>query len=248
MSHLRVIGGTILSAVVVSLWAGQPGDLRKELDDAFQQGMVLRQQGKFGQAIPYFEKAAALAPKVFGPDHINTGHIIGAAGSAHYSAGNMQKSEALLRRSLEIQEAIFPKTDARLLQVLNNLSAAQDEIGKYDEAEKNIQRALAIQEARKPRDDLDISLTLNNYGVMLHRIARMRKRSESSSAASHCAKASSAWSIPKSPMGCTTSRTFTGSRATTRKPRPRHAAVWTFARKSSGPIMLSSLNASIKSA
>ena len=143
----------------------------KELEAAFQEGMALHKQGKSAEGLAHLERAAALAPKVFGPDHVHVGSICATAGQVACSAGRWADAERLLQRGLAVHERI-PTNDLRVANVLSDLSVAQDELGKHGDAEKNVKRALAIQEAMTPRNDVAIALTLNNYGVLLTRLGR----------------------------------------------------------------------------
>src|SRR5262245_17906289 len=100
-------GGFILVLVSVlvageRLGFAQTDDLRKELDAAFQKGAD--KEGKDAEAIPYFEKALALAPRVFGPDHLNTAGIMNTLASTYQKTGEDAKAEAVLRNLLIIWE------------------------------------------------------------------------------------------------------------------------------------------------
>lgn len=159
-------------AVLAAIALGQGGDLQKDLEDAFKQGIALRSQGKFDEAIQHLEKALALAPKVFGPDHINTAGITNTTAFTYATAGKPAHAEKLYLRGLELYERSLPKNHPKLAQILGNLSATQDDLGKYAEAETAAKRALAIQEAQDPPDEMEIALTLNNYASLLSRMAR----------------------------------------------------------------------------
>jgi CHAT domain-containing protein/Tfp pilus assembly protein PilF len=166
-----LIAAALLTSLLGAALLAQGPDLRKELDAAFQKGLALQKQGKAADAIPFFDKAVTLAPKVFGPDHANVAGICRTAAAAYFAAGRPKDAESLYRRSVEIFERI-PNSEAPLAIALGDLCVTLEEVGKYEEAERTIKRSIGIQETLKPRDDVKFAVTLSNYGVMLIERAR----------------------------------------------------------------------------
>jgi CHAT domain-containing protein/tetratricopeptide (TPR) repeat protein len=151
---------------------GQDPELRKELDDAFKKGAALRQQGKPSEAIPFFDKAAALALKVFGPEDLNTAAILNTTAIAYRDAGRIREAVPLLRASLVIRQLKLPKNHAQITQSLANLGVALHDIGQYQEAEERQKSVLEIQETREPQVVGELALILNNLGALYVETAR----------------------------------------------------------------------------
>lgn len=82
---------------------------RKEMKELYDKGIALRKKGKFVEAIPFMEKAAALAPEVFGPDSEGTAIYLHAAASMHSAAKSYRDAETYYRRALAIYDRKRPE-------------------------------------------------------------------------------------------------------------------------------------------
>src|SRR5437773_3317606 len=99
----------IVAVLMLAHGASTQGpDLSAELHAAFNQGAALFKKGKNAEAILFFEKALALALKVFGPDHLDTAVIMRTTGTAYANIGRFAEAERHFRRCLEIREAKLP--------------------------------------------------------------------------------------------------------------------------------------------
>src|SRR5437660_1705048 len=100
-----VVGGLFLAP---ARGGAQEAD-RKELLDARNKAAALAKEGKASEAIPQYEKALALAPKVYGSDHIETAALMNSLALLYKQQGEYAKAEPLYHRSLEIREAKLGK-------------------------------------------------------------------------------------------------------------------------------------------
>src|SRR5437899_2026795 len=73
--------------------AQQPKPSKADLDDAFSKGAALYKQGKTAEAIRHLERAAELAPQVFGPDDVNTASILNTLASRYVDLGRSRDAE-----------------------------------------------------------------------------------------------------------------------------------------------------------
>lgn len=147
----------------------QTPDAEKEIKGLFQKAMELRGAGKHAEAITYFDKAVALAPKVFGED-TNAAGIYLNAGVCYYQAQRYKEAEPLLRRSLAIREAKINKGDSRIGVSLGALAATLQELTKHEEAETLFLRAITIHAANQ--DKRELGLTCNNLGTLYSALGR----------------------------------------------------------------------------
>jgi CHAT domain-containing protein len=174
----RAIRGLLFVAaatlLVTSMGMGQAPnpELEKELNGLFNQGLAARKQGKLKEAVSFFEKAAALAPNVFGADHLNTAAINRTAAGANYAVGRFREAEIQFRRCLEIREAKLPKDDLQVAAVLSDLGITLEQLTKYEESEKLLKRCLAIQEAKLPKNHIDMSASISNLGNLYNSTGR----------------------------------------------------------------------------
>lgn len=98
-------------------------------------GTVLAKQGKYGEAIPFYERALALAP--------DQPSVLSNLALAHAMEGNPELAEPLLKRAAERAQ------DARVDQ---NLSLVLGLQGKYAEAKQAAGRNMTAEEAEASVD------------------------------------------------------------------------------------------------
>lgn len=83
------------------------------------------------------------------------------------SKGRPGEAVPLLRRALQLREAVLPPGHIGIGKSCNILAASLDEQGLYSEARPLYERALGIAEKVMKPDDPDLAAVLNNLGVVL---------------------------------------------------------------------------------
>jgi tetratricopeptide (TPR) repeat protein/CHAT domain-containing protein len=130
----------------------------------FMKGKALYDAGKYAESVPFTVQAVELAPKVFGPDHLNTADILNSLGGTYNKLRQYKEAAGAYRRCLEIREMRLPKDHEKIADALNNLAFVIHHQGQVKEATAIYERSLAIREATLPADHPDIALALNNLG------------------------------------------------------------------------------------
>jgi CHAT domain-containing protein len=154
---------------------GTRGDDREDLFAAFNKGKALQDQGKYREALPFFERALKLAPEVFGAEHENTATILNYLGMVYEGMGQYAKAEPLFRRSLDIRDAKFGKDHPEVAASLNNLGILYEDMGQYAKAEPLLRRSLEINEAKLGKDHRDVAISLNNLANLYWRMGQYAK-------------------------------------------------------------------------
>ena len=121
----------------------------KELKGIFNKAVAADKKGDHAESVRLFDEAVALAPKVFGGDHLNTAAILQSAGTVNQGAERYREAERLYHEALRNREIHLPKHDPAVADTLNRLGLTLERLAKYDEAEKCLLRCLAIQEPRR---------------------------------------------------------------------------------------------------
>lgn len=130
-------------------------------------GTVLAKQGKYGEAIPFYQRALALAPD-------NPG-VMNNLAMAHAMMGDPKKAEEILR-----QAAAAPGATPK---VRENLALVLGLQGRYDESKSIASRVL----------DSDIAASNANY---LKQMVKLEPKSEMPDAQSFMAQTSVAAAVP----------------------------------------------------
>lgn len=170
----------LVSLLLLPFLGGNPGhgqtpaDLA-ELEGAFLKGMAFSREGKYEQALPFLERAAELAPAVFGPFHKNTSDILNTLGGAYSQASHPKKALTAFAESLKIREKILGPDHIAVSHSLENLANAHRSLGQFTEAEPLFLRALKITENTLGKDHIEAAITLNNLSILYNGMGRLKE-------------------------------------------------------------------------
>jgi CHAT domain-containing protein/Tfp pilus assembly protein PilF len=159
----RLLAGIVCLALTgaASVAHGRADDLAQYRAGS-QKGLALYGADRLADALPHLEKAAGLAEKLVGPDHLTTGQCLNNLALLYWKLGRYGKAEPLFQRSLRIIEDREGKNHPDVAALLNNLGMLYQAQGQYDQAEPLYQRSLKIMEAARPGDHPDVATSLNN--------------------------------------------------------------------------------------
>jgi tetratricopeptide (TPR) repeat protein/CHAT domain-containing protein len=138
-------------------------ELETEIDKLYQQVDQLRQEGRFGEAIPLAEKQRDLIRELEGGDEtprFATG--LNDLGVLYLRMGNYVAAEPLLRQSLEITRRTLGEGALEYARSLSNLAATLREMGDYAAALPMVQKALEIARASLEEEDPLVATAMNN--------------------------------------------------------------------------------------
>jgi CHAT domain-containing protein/Tfp pilus assembly protein PilF len=162
--------GWLLVVVVGLLLAPARGEAqdadKKELLDARTKAVALAKQGKVGEAIQQYEKALALAPKVYGSQHKETAALMNSLALLYRDEGQYATAEPLFLQSLQIRESKLGKDHPFLTYSLLPLAWLYYHQGQYAKAEPLFQRSLQISEARRGKDHPYVADSLNGLAAV----------------------------------------------------------------------------------
>jgi CHAT domain-containing protein/Tfp pilus assembly protein PilF len=166
-----VVGGLLLAP---ARGGAQDAD-KKELLDARNKAAALAKQGKAGEAIERYEKALALAPKVYGSEHTETAGLMNSLALLYRDQGQYAKAEPLFLRSLQIREEKLGKEHPDVAQSLGSLAWLYHLQRQDDKAEPLLRGSLQIYEARWGKDHTDVARILNSLALLYREQGRHDK-------------------------------------------------------------------------
>ncbi|CAM9129863.1 unnamed protein product [Ectocarpus sp. 12 AP-2014] len=117
------------------------------------------------------------AGEVDGVDDANALNSI-ASTMLNLAPDDRANAEALMRRSLEIQEAKLGRDDVYVAYNLHHLGVSVHLAGRLDEAEGLFRRSLEIQEAKLDRDDVWLAYTQHCLGKCARQAGRLDEAEE----------------------------------------------------------------------
>ncbi|CAM9184093.1 unnamed protein product, partial [Ectocarpus sp. 4 AP-2014] len=95
-----------------------------------------------------------------------------AATALEFRPGDRALAETLLRRSLDIKEAILGSEHLQVADTLRQLGVSAREAGRLDEAEGLLRRCLAIGRQKLGQEDMEVACTLYELGACVRKAGR----------------------------------------------------------------------------
>jgi tetratricopeptide (TPR) repeat protein/CHAT domain-containing protein len=129
-------------------------DEEADLRAAFAQGMALYRKGDYAAAAQAYERALELAPRVFGPEHVDTAAVLNNLALVYFRMCHYAQAEPLFQRSLKIREAKLGPNHYLVKQSLNSLADVYRVMGQYAQAVPLYQRSLKMAEVSAPPEEL----------------------------------------------------------------------------------------------
>ncbi|HEY4119866.1 MAG TPA: serine/threonine-protein kinase [Byssovorax sp.] len=145
--------------------AGGAGRAPLILPDAL--GSMLRELGKYPEAIAQHEAAIALEEKALGPDALEVARSLRNLANARRDNGEPEAALAAYTRALAIQERALGPEHPDVGSTLQSLAILDSRLGRYDEAKPRFARALAIRERRLGPDHPEVGETLSSLVVAM---------------------------------------------------------------------------------
>ncbi len=139
-------------------------DDRTDLEAAYSAGDKARTASDFPTAARFYERALAIAPRVWAANSSDMAVLLIDLAGAYRDSGQAAKAEPLLLRSLKIRES-KSLTDPDVAESLDALGALFLKMGRYSDAEKQFSRSLKIRESKLPAGDLKIAKSAHGLAV-----------------------------------------------------------------------------------
>lgn len=114
-----------------------------------------------------FQRALAIAEKVFGPDHPHFATAVNNLGVSLRDLGDVQGARAAIERALAIDEKALGPLHPNVARDVNNLGTVLKDLGDLHGARAASERALAIDEATFGPDHPDVASDVNSLGLVL---------------------------------------------------------------------------------
>ncbi len=147
-------------------------------------GEMLAEDGKPDEALPYMEKALAIAEANHGPDHWRTAFACEQVAGQWSSLGQHDKAEPLEARAMRIREAVLGAEDPRLVEVVHRRARNLWRQERFSDALTLFERALVLRESRSGIGSVDAALGeidvsaqligLRRFAEALERLERSR--------------------------------------------------------------------------
>ena len=154
-------------AVIALLLIGDTvnGQDPEELGRLVSQAVDLEKAERFPEAIATYNRAADLAARLFGANHVNVGMLSETSGRLYKRLGQYVEAEKRLEKALAVYEQ---GTDRGLIATgVNSLATVKYELGKYDEALALSRRAVKLHETTSGENSVNVAVARGNLAMLL---------------------------------------------------------------------------------
>ncbi|MGH9843954.1 MAG: tetratricopeptide repeat protein, partial [Blastocatellia bacterium] len=156
-------GVRLYEVTLVEIRAATPKDEEiAKAEKKQRESFILRNNGRYDEAVGAVEEALALREKHFGREHIDTAESLNHLGNLSAEQGDFVKAETLLTTALAIRERVRSPEHSLVASSLSNLGVFFRDIGDYDRAEQRLRQSLAIKEETSDPNNRELAPTLNN--------------------------------------------------------------------------------------
>jgi CHAT domain-containing protein/Tfp pilus assembly protein PilF len=135
-----------------------------EAQHEYDEGLRLKDDTKYTEAIPHIVRARELREVVLGPSHPDVANCLELLGSVYRRQGEFANARKLLERALALKEAALGRSHPDVGDALVTLANLYVNLGEYPLAKTSYDRALTIRETAFGKNHPQVATVLNNLG------------------------------------------------------------------------------------
>ncbi|CAF1029076.1 unnamed protein product [Adineta steineri] len=138
-------------------------------------GMFKMNQGKYEEALTFYEQSIAIKQKTLAPNRLNLAISYNNIGLVHYNMGDYPQALLSLEKALEIRQISLPSSHPDLAASYNNIGVVHKNIGNYSKALSSHEKALEIWQQSLSPNHPDLASSYNNIGLVYKNMANYQK-------------------------------------------------------------------------
>jgi tetratricopeptide (TPR) repeat protein len=138
-------------------------------------GWIKNDQGKYTEAIAYYEKSLKIRQKTLPANHPNLASCYNNIGNVYDNMGEYSKALSYYEKALEIQQKTLPANHPDLATSYNNIGLVYKNMGEYSKALSYYEKALEIQQKTLPANHPDLATSYNNIGSVYDNMGEYSK-------------------------------------------------------------------------
>ncbi|MDH3739346.1 MAG: tetratricopeptide repeat protein [Alphaproteobacteria bacterium] len=128
---------------------------------------IYKNQRRFGEAEPLYEKALAIEEELLGPEHPDLADKFGNLAELNRNQGNYAQAEQFYKRALKIDQKALGQAHPHVALGLHNLALFYQSQSNHSEAEALFKQSLAIWEQALGSGHPILAKGLENYAALL---------------------------------------------------------------------------------
>ncbi|CAF3505461.1 unnamed protein product [Adineta steineri] len=144
----------------------QTKDDKDKADIYHRLGPIKKKQGKYQEALAFYEQSLAIYQKALLPNHPDLAKSYNNIGNVHHCMGNYTKAVLSHGKAFEIRHKSLPPNHPDLAMSYNNIGNMYYNKGNYPNALLSHEKALEIRQQSLPPNHPDLAKSYNNIGLV----------------------------------------------------------------------------------
>jgi tetratricopeptide (TPR) repeat protein len=129
-------------------------------------GWIKSDQGKYTEAITYYEKSLKIRQKTLPANHPHLASSYNNIGLVNDNMGEYSKALSYYEKALEIYQKTLPANHPNLAGSYGNIGQVYRNMGEYSKALSYYEKALEIQQKTLPANHPHLATSYNNIGLV----------------------------------------------------------------------------------
>jgi tetratricopeptide (TPR) repeat protein len=138
-------------------------------------GGIKMDQGKYTEAITYYEKSLKIREKTLPVNHPSLAISYGNIGLVYHNMGEYSKALSYYEKALEIKQKTLPANHPDFAQSYNSIGEVYRNMGEYSKALSYYEKALEIRQKTLPGNHPDLATSYNNIGSVYNNMGEYSK-------------------------------------------------------------------------
>ncbi len=148
----------------------------KERDEIYHYlGWIKYDQGKYTEAVTYYEKSLEIKQKSLPANHPNWATFYNNIGAVCRNMGEHLKALSYYEKALEISQKTLPENHPHLATSYNNIGTVYYNMGEYSKALLYYEKDLEISQKTLPENHPDLAQSYNNIGGVYYKMGEYSK-------------------------------------------------------------------------
>jgi tetratricopeptide (TPR) repeat protein len=138
-------------------------------------GWIKKDQGKYTEAIAYYEKSLKIQQKTLPANHPHLASSYSNIGAVYKNIGEYSKALSYYEKALEIYQKTLPANHPDFAQSYNNIGSVYSIMGEYSKALSYYEKALEIWQKTLPVNHPLLATSYNNIGSVYDNMGEYSK-------------------------------------------------------------------------
>ncbi|CAF1405332.1 unnamed protein product [Adineta steineri] len=131
-----------------------------------QLGGIKDAQGKYEEALTFYEKSLAIRQDTLPPNHPYLAAFHNNTGEVHRNMANYPKALSYYEKALEISQQSLSPNHPALAIPYSNIGIVHHSMGNYSKALLSLEKALKTEQESLPPNHPDLASSYNNIGIV----------------------------------------------------------------------------------